>query len=410
MKIEASMVNLGSTRDYVKYVNKKQESIVTKGEEAAAIFEMSLADSEKDLVTNIQDYQKDKEVKQNEMREKALYNHMANMMNSKKVEKDYLDEIKTPEDLELQCLKKILEGMAKYFNKRYGKKCVQDKSDKPSFDNCVNKASLARGNSNLFGLSNSFSVSSSFSMMSATSIMGVSSTGGEGMVSGIASGAWVRSTATSAFMTEVEHTTFSSTGMVKTSDGREISFGVSIEMSRAFCARYDSLVQEEVIFTDPLIINADSSFAKVEDKKFLFDLNCDGTEEEVSFAGEGSGFLALDKNGDGKINDGSELFGTKSGNGFKDLAMYDTDRNGWIDENDDVFADLRVWTKGEGGEDKLISLLESDVGAIYLGYADTEFTLNNNENSGVNGVVRSTGVFLKESGGVGTISHVDLAL
>ena len=104
------------------------------------------------------------------------------------------------------------------------------------------------------------------------------------------------------------------------------------------------------------------------------------------------------------------MFGTKSGNGFKDLAEYDSDHNGWIDENDEIFDDLRVWTKGPNGEDRLVSLLESDVGAIYLGYTDTEFTLNNFESNEVNGMVRSTGVFLKESGGVGTVQHVDLAL
>ena len=54
--------------------------------------------------------------------------------------------------------------------------------------------------------------------------------------------------------------------------------------------------------------------------------------------GSGSGFLALDKNGNGKIDDGSELFGTKSGDGFADLAEYDSDGNGWIDEKGRVYV------------------------------------------------------------------------
>ena len=62
----------------------------------------------------------------------------------------------------------------------------------------------------------------------------------------------------------------------------------------------------------------------------------------------------MDRNGDGKINDGSELFGTKSGDGFKDLASYDADGNGWIDENDAIFSQLKIWTKDEDGKDKLI--------------------------------------------------------
>ena len=75
-------------------------------------------------------------------------------------------------------------------------------------------------------------------------------------------------------------------------------------------------------------------------------------------------FLALDKNGDGRMNDGSELFGTASGDGFKDLAAYDEDGNGWIDENDSIYSQLKIWTKDENGKDHLIDLKDADVGAI----------------------------------------------
>jgi hypothetical protein len=221
---------------------------------------------------------------------------------------------------------------------------------------------------------------------------------------------FVKTTAVSSFVTELENTTFQAQGLVKTADGREISFGVNLEMSRAFCAKYNSLSQESVILTDPLIINLEENVASVSDQKFLFDLNSDGEEEEISFVDNGGGFLALDKNKDGKVNDGSELFGTKSGNGFRDLARYDNDGNGWIDEADNIFDDLKVWTKDEDGKDRLVSIKSVGVGAIYLGYADTEFTLNNMETNVVNGVVRSTGIFLKENGEVGTVQHVDLAL
>ena len=120
--------------------------------------------------------------------------------------------------------------------------------------------------------------------------------------------------------------------------------------------------------------------------------------------------MALDKNKDGEINDGSELFGAKSGDGFKDLAQYDEDGNGWIDEKDAIFDDLSIWTLNEEGEKVQISLLAADVGAIYLGNASTEFSLKNEENHDTNGIIRSTGIFLKESGEVGTVQHIDLAI
>ena len=103
---------------------------------------------------------------------------------------------------------------------------------------------------------------------------------------------------------------------------------------------------------DPLVINFNGSAAQLTSTKFSFDIDTDGTTENISFAAPGSGFLALDKNHDGKINDGSELFGPASGNGFKELAAYDQDGNQWIDENDAVFSRLKVWSKDGEGKDR----------------------------------------------------------
>ena len=221
---------------------------------------------------------------------------------------------------------------------------------------------------------------------------------------------WQRITAVSGFSTEVESTTFASKGIVQTADGRNIDFNVEVSMSRAFMQEFNMLEVQEYIKTDPLMINLDTNIGSVSDQKFYFDLDSDGEKEQISFAGKGSGFLALDKNGDGVINDGSELFGTKSGDGFKDLAAYDEDGNGWIDENDSIFSRLKVWTKDENGNDYLMNLKTADVGAIYLSNADTQFSLKNDENK-LNAEIKKTGIYLKEStGAVGTLNHVDLVL
>ena len=105
-------------------------------------------------------------------------------------------------------------------------------------------------------------------------------------------------------------------------------------MSRSFQASYKTYSESTYVLCDPLVFNFEGNTADITDQKFMFDLDCDGKEEEISSLGKGSGFLALDKNGDGIVNDGTELFGTKSGDGFADLAEYDEDGNGWIDEDD----------------------------------------------------------------------------
>ena len=209
---------------------------------------------------------------------------------------------------------------------------------------------------------------------------------------------------------EIEQTQFSTVGTVRTSDGREINFRLGLSMSRSFqeYAKTTSM-GEFVQMTDPLVINLDTSMTTLSDQKFEFDLDCDGIKDSISQLGVGNGFLALDRNGDGIINDGSELFGTKSGDGFADLAEYDQDQNGWIDENDEIFDKLLVWAKDESGKDELYTLKEAGVGAMCLQRADTDFSLNSLRDNQTNGRIRSTGIFLYENGNVGTMQQLDLA-
>ena len=208
---------------------------------------------------------------------------------------------------------------------------------------------------------------------------------------------------------EEEHTTFATKGMVRTADGRELSFNLEFSMSRSFEEYYKETYETGFVsYCDPLVINLDTNIAQVSDQKFFFDLDQDGEEEEISTLKSGSGFLALDLNGDGKINDGGELFGTKSGDGFKDLAKYDSDGNGWIDEADEIWEKLLIWTKDEEGNDKLYHLSDLGVGAIGLGRVSTQFALNSEKDNQHNAMIRNTGIFLYENGTVSTVQHLDL--
>ncbi|MBC5714727.1 hypothetical protein H8S17_11050 [Roseburia sp. BX1005] len=217
-------------------------------------------------------------------------------------------------------------------------------------------------------------------------------------------------TTDSYYYSEKEMTSFSTTGTVKTADGREMSFNLSLTMSRAFEEAYTKTTSFGAPqLCDPLVINLNTSSANVTDQTFFFDLDADGHAEKISQLASGSGFLAYDTNGDGIINDGNELFGTKSGDGFADLASYDEDGNGWIDENDPIFDKLRIWTKDVSGKDVLCALGKAGVGAIYLGNSETEFSLNSKKDNTTNALIRKTGIFLYEKGGCGTIQHVDMA-
>jgi hypothetical protein len=207
---------------------------------------------------------------------------------------------------------------------------------------------------------------------------------------------------------ESETTTFSTTGTVRTADGREIEFDLNIYMSREFKAVYEeTFIQAASVFTDPLVINLDGFIAELSDQNFFFDIDSDGIMDNIAMLSNRSGYLAWDKNGDGTVNCGNELFGTASGNGFADLSVHDLDKNGWIDESDEIWKHLLIWIMEADGSSNLYTLAEKGLGAIYLGNVDTQFALTNAVNE-TKGMIRSSGLFLYESGAVGSVQQVDV--
>jgi hypothetical protein len=208
---------------------------------------------------------------------------------------------------------------------------------------------------------------------------------------------------------EAESTSFSASGVVHTADGREIDISVELNMSREFYSEQQLSLRAGDALKDPLVVNFSGNAAELTERSFSFDIDADGTSDQIAFVGPGSGFLALDRNGDGEINDGSELFGPESGNGFADLAEYDADGNNWIDEGDSIYDRLRIWSKDASGNDELVALGQRGIGAIYLGHVDTPFLLKDASNNTL-GAVRDTGIFLEEDGGVGTIQQLDLVV
>ncbi|MFQ2920780.1 hypothetical protein ACK3YF_16325 [Aeromonas allosaccharophila] len=153
---------------------------------------------------------------------------------------------------------------------------------------------------------------------------------------------------------------------------------------------------------DPLVLSLDGKIADLTEARVSFDIDQDGKEDSLPGLSEGSGFVALDRNGNDTIDDGGELFGARSGNGFGELATLDEDGNGVLDERDSQFSALQFWHP----EHAPIALVELGIGAILLHPLDTPFT--HLGESGTQGVLRQSGLYLTEQGKGGWVQQIDL--
>lgn len=205
---------------------------------------------------------------------------------------------------------------------------------------------------------------------------------------------------------------FTTQALVNTNRG-QINIDLNLSFSQSFYEKHqEELNSRKTTYLDPLIINYNSdltSFDNISSSiKFEFDLNSDGKNELIASLKEGTGFLALDKNKNNTIDNGSELFGASTGDGFEELRKYDNDNNSWIDENDDIFDNLLIWEKNENEKSSLISLGQAGIGAIYLSAINSGLTYSSaiHENYAR---LKESSIYLKESGKAGLITSVDFA-
>lgn len=210
---------------------------------------------------------------------------------------------------------------------------------------------------------------------------------------------------------EIETLQFGAMGTVETEDHRTITFNTQFDLVRDHQTEHTVRLKgdniNEIRLIDPLVINFQDEPAILNDTQFSFDLNADGKNEEIACLGEGNGFLALDRNDNCRIDDGTELFGPTTANGFTELRTYDQDQNGWIDENDPVFNQLKIWERDTSGKDSLETLEQKGIGAICLQNVAAEFGYKNDEDN-LLGQSKRAGIFLREDGTAGTVQQIDL--
>jgi len=139
---------------------------------------------------------------------------------------------------------------------------------------------------------------------------------------------------------------------------------------------------EDEDMEDPIVIrlsDAAWNLSSVRDP-VRFDIHANGKKTTLAWTARGAdvAFLALDRNGNGTIDDGSELFGNatplpngqRAANGFAALAQFDANGDGVIDRNDPVWSSLLLWVDrnhdGISQPDELLPIAQSAITSIEL--------------------------------------------
>lgn len=152
--------------------------------------------------------------------------------------------------------------------------------------------------------------------------------------------------------------------------------------SGLYCNEYYEMTCQT--FTSPILIDLKSNSVEYHltsaPDGVSFDIDADGTLEQVAWTEPDSrvAFLTLDRNGNGTIDDGSELFGTASrmrdgqraGNGF--IVLADLDSDGRINSSDALYHQLRLWFdlnhNGISEPNELLTLEQAGVDTIFTEY------------------------------------------
>ncbi|MCX5815101.1 MAG: hypothetical protein NTX75_02515 [Proteobacteria bacterium] len=143
-----------------------------------------------------------------------------------------------------------------------------------------------------------------------------------------------------------------------------------------------------------------------------FDHDGNGFAEQTGWASSDDGILVMDRNNNGTIDNGKELFGdqtilnngARAANGFQALAELDTNADGKIDANDAAFSNFKIWQDLDGdgysASDELFTLQEEGIQSINTGYTLSSLVdANGNEH-------KQTGSFTKSDGTTATATDV----
>ncbi|MGB5777844.1 MAG: calcium-binding protein, partial [Allopontixanthobacter sediminis] len=167
---------------------------------------------------------------------------------------------------------------------------------------------------------------------------------------------------------------------------------------------------------DPIVLDLDGDGYELTTQRnsgVYFEFDADGFAEKTGWVRPDDGFLVLDANANGLIEDSSEFFGDETQGGFAELSTHDSNADGIINAADAVFTDLKVWrdlnSNGITDAGELFSLSEIGIESISLaaGAPTGSTEIGGNTIAAEAVVTRTDGTTTKAGDVVLDISHID---
>ncbi|MEW6236594.1 MAG: hypothetical protein AB1656_14515 [Candidatus Omnitrophota bacterium] len=181
--------------------------------------------------------------------------------------------------------------------------------------------------------------------------------------------------------------------------------GQSVE---AVSAQIRQTQQQQIQTSDPLVLDLDGGGVDLTsaEEGVSFDIAGTGQASQTAFVASGDAFLAIDRNRNGRIDNGKELFGDQNGaqDGFEELRKLDENQDGVIDVNDAAYNNLLLYNDinrdGVSQFNELRSLVEANIQSISLNDRSVDETI-----SGGNRLVK-TASFTRNDGSKGMVGDV----
>lgn len=181
------------------------------------------------------------------------------------------------------------------------------------------------------------------------------------------------------------------------------TFSYAFEFSMEYSWASYSYTEQQLNLQDPLVISLNGMPAKLDKETIEFDLFNTGVPVQLPNLAAQQFYLAYDKDNNGNISSGAELFGPLTGQGFTELSAHDLDANGFIDQQDAIWQSLYLW-RPDGQQ---LTMQQAGIGAVSVNSAATAMPLHNSHGE-LNAMLQRSSVFLHSDGRAGLVQQIDL--